>query len=138
MKAEELMLGDWVSFTMTYSSGIGKIIGIEPREGMGSKGSTFTILFVKDRQNIVHVGARAVNVTPVPLTKEILEKNGWKKLETAYWWRGGEIPVLLDMYDEQYGWCLSIDRYHIPCECKFVHQLQQAMRLCGITKEIEV
>ena len=75
---------------------------------------------------------------PIPLTKEILEKNGWKKLETAYWWRGGGIPILLDMYDERYGWCLSIDGNHIPFDCKYVHQLQQAMRLCGITKEIEL
>lgn len=75
---------------------------------------------------------------PIPLTNEILEKNGWKKLETAYWWRGDGISVLLDMYDERYGWCMSIDRSHIPFDCKYVHQLQQAMRLCGINKEIEL
>ena len=124
MKATDLMIGDWVLYAgkPNIITEVSEIIHGEA-----------TVCFVGNNYM-----ANMDEIKPIPITKEILEKNGWKKLETAYWWRGDGISVLLDMYDERYGWCLSIDRNHIPFDCKYVHQLQQAMRLCGITKEIEL
>ena len=119
MKANELMINDWVRVKRTQ-----KIVKVKEIKQ--------SCIYTEDN------GYEYNEIEPIPLTKEILEKNGWKKLETAYWWRGGGIPILLDMYDERYGWCLSIERNHIPFDCKYVHQLQQAMSLCGITKEIEL
>ena len=105
MKATDLMIGDWV---IAYGKNT-QVVWVGNIHKLAVRG--FPSEFYEDE------------IEPIPLTHEILEKNGWKKLETAYWWRGGGIPVLLDLYDERYGWCLSIDRNHIPFDCKYVHKL---------------
>lgn len=75
----------------------------------------------------------SVSFEPIPLTKEILEKNGF-----VY----NDLPML--QYFEQYG--LQLYRggngFRINCGINVsliidsVHQLQHALKLCGIEKEI--
>jgi len=73
------------------------------------------------------------NVTPIPLTAEILEKNGWKY---------NDMPFVQGW--EQYGILLYAggSGYRINCGTNIaliidsVHELQHALRLCGIDKEI--
>ena len=75
-------------------------------------------------------------IEPIPLTPEILEKNGFIHYTDFYMWKEESLePIHLDNYDED-GWRLRINCDNIPCECKYVHQLQHALRLCGIKKEI--
>ena len=69
----------------------------------------------------------------IPITPEILEKNGF-----VY----NEIPFVQGW--EQYGLTLTVggDGFRVSCGqnvsiiIDFVHQLQHALRLCGIEKEI--
>lgn len=76
---------------------------------------------------------------PIPLTPEILKKNGFElqrdkselgTLDT--YWLGNELGAFrihrLNNGDYQFG----------LAKIKFVHQLQHALRLCGIDKEIKV
>lgn len=104
MKADELMVNDWV------------ILGSEKfRVGTILRGGNYSAL------------------RPIPLTPEILEKNGFK--------------------DEGYFARLDVGEYHILCDTKnvailhrehtnidvpiyYVHELQHALRLCKIEKVI--
>ena len=87
---------------------------------------------------------RLTNIEPIPLTPEILKKNGFVK----------------QAYD---GWLISVDNgrrqieYRTDCckgllriehnkkpfsklmiKVKYVHELQHALRLCNINKKIEI
>ena len=127
MKANELMIGDWVLDKKTNRPY--KIIG------------TNDLLFHDDYSHI-------------PLTAEILEKNGFKQgfipalktksslllvanigedyIEVRFDRRN--IAIWLD-YDENGDGIYS--DYLLPLPI-YVHELQHTLRLCGIDKEIEI
>ena len=82
-------------------------------------------------------------IEPIPITPEILEKNGFKQdpksrsrkshqiiTNDVYisWWKGR----LNIMYKPFVGHSTN----HINCDGKYVHELQHALRLAGIEKEI--
>ena len=87
-------------------------------------------------------------IKPIPITPEILEKNGFKG-------DGYAILILdeqtyLDYYYYEHRlrkhWC-GVDEWEnhskvnditFKCNCYYVHELQHALRLCGIEKEIEL
>ena len=64
----------------------------------------------------------------IPLTKEILEKNGWK--ETQYWheYQDGKNTIQCCLPDMR-GRINGIEIEHFKCE--YVHQYQHLLRLCG-------
>ena len=68
-------------------------------------------------------------VKPIPLTPEILEKNGWK--ETQYWheYQDGKNTIQCCLPDMR-GKINGIDIEHFKCE--YVHQYQHLLRLCGL------
>lgn len=74
-------------------------------------------------------------IEPIPLTPEILEKNGFEEFDG---WR------ILDMDDVEIRWIgtiLEISGSHGNMELpnvQCVHELQHTLRLCGIDKEIVV
>lgn len=87
-------------------------------------------------------------IEPIPLTPEILEKNGFKKQGFDGW----EIDHKTDDGNDLEWFALWRNDYSSPhlqinsfmslygsfssFEIHFVHQLQHALRLCGIEKEI--
>jgi hypothetical protein len=121
MKINELMIGDWV-----YNKHHKKNIQIQPYDffvhGHGNNG-TFAV-------SSTIVSGR--DLVPIPLTEEILVKNGWRKESTtidgdyANW--HGEIPI-----------CQEDDEFNYErIELTYVHQLQHLLRLAGVQKEIEL
>lgn len=112
------MLGDWVLFP----EGIGRVVHI---------GIEFIIARVDEHERMRQVN----DIKPIPLTAEILEKNGWvngqfySKILIGGWQIMNDCEHIAARNED--GW--SID---IPC--RFVHELQHALRLCGIEKEIEL
>ena len=115
MKANEVMLGDWV-----YNEVPCYVTAIYPNGTMDCQGDDWAIS--TDR------------VEPIPLTEEILEKNGFEKckipeIEYIGWRLNEEFSVELNAVDD-FDW----NDVHIA----YVHQLQHALRLCGIKKEIEI
>lgn len=82
------------------------------------------------------------DIEPIPITPEILEKNGFENVvETCYRYILKEIgyyeSVRVYTYEEPIIIVRVIDGNEFKGEIKYVHQLQQAMRLCGIKgKEI--
>lgn len=72
---------------------------------------------------------------PIPLTPEILEKNGFKNSEFFGELHYKDWQIMSDCY---YLAARCGDGWYIDIPCKFVHELQHALRLCGIEKEIEL
>ena len=69
------------------------------------------------------------DLSPISLTPEILEKNGWK--ETQYWheYQDGKNTIqccLPDMRGRING--IEIENF----KCEYVHQYQHLLRLCGL------
>ena len=86
-------------------------------------------------------------VEPIPITPEILEKNGFTQCEPQGYnlyvkdKNGAGLYNIL-WQGESYNYDLEIAAYAYPFgefnkrNIKYVHQLQHALRLCGIEKEI--
>lgn len=138
MKAEELSIGDWVNVPNYYwddSPYVGKVDGIVKKHG------TYYLQFSDA------FSAEIDKCEPIPITQEILEKNGFV-LESEGW-----VYYKNPKLKEQDYICISfrhngetrsveINFMH-KAQCVFrhiydVHELQHAFRLCGITKEIEL
>lgn len=105
MKANELMIGDWVLLDFPYPPTCKS-----PRR------------ICLDDMIRIWQGA---DCKPIPLTTEILEKN-FPKAEKVAWWHA-------DDYDD------ADDRIHISGSAIgingfmwYVHELQHALRLCGL------
>ena len=133
MDAKGLMIGDWVlkpSKEDIESLYYGKI---EPDD-----------FYLEEEWETIS------NCEPIPLTPEILEKNGFKKQfgnEWSYYkYKDDDIHkaslynVLWNM-DEEYLEIHSFTNKTGDFSCIgncYVHTLQHALRLCGIEKEIEL
>lgn len=87
--------------------------------------------------------------TNSPLTPEILKKNGFTQCEPQgydLYIKDKEGAGLYRIFwqGESYNYYLEIAAYAYPSgefnntNIKYVHQLQHALRLCGIEKEIEL
>jgi len=126
MKANELMIGDWV---FCEGQPIPSNVTIQSIAEDG-------VWFMGDK---VEGAATFDRIFPIPLTPEILEKNGFS---FQNWWRieNGNPTIYLA---EHYGsWWLYQDDYldtrEYFAKIKYVHELQHALRLCGIDKEITI
>lgn len=144
MKAKELMTGDWVLIKRTSSYEYPyKICSINNYSILGEDYTDW--IEVEESEEI-----KLEDIEPIPLTAEILEKNGWKDIsdhtlkgcetfKLHYEQRSFDFYITIKLRDyfklESYD-----DRFYTLCEmefgCRFVHELQHALRLCGIDKEI--
>lgn len=125
MKAEELMIGDWLQHAS------GKCFQIT-RLDMWVDGS------VHFACGHPHLWEYNNKFTPIPLTTEILEKNGFKKRDGRYqdvFYYYGDLDLRIDSRLEPCGYTLY-GVYELPI--KYVHELQHALKLCNIEKEIEL
>ena len=126
MKANELMIGDWVYDKML--KGYGKIEVLTP----------YVI------KCDIHTDTHHMDFfEPIPLTEEILKANGWQKND-PHWVStlrrycdkdGSEWSLsftlqkgIWDAYIHN-GGDLNINKFH-PM---YVHELQHALRICGLT-----
>ena len=120
------MVGDWVLFEGTPA----KITGIRIWHEPCAQTNLHDIWFV-------------TGFEPIPLTKEILEKNADSHLDERLY----DIYCFYSEEDDHYRlvevtyrfgrieWTINGNEYGIT-EIKYVHELQHALRLCRIEKEI--
>jgi hypothetical protein len=123
MKANELMIGDWV---------------IHPYYKHPSK----IVYFNGSRVRVEYEEVEAESLRPIPLTPEILEKIGFESQPNIGYiiddWDGTQI--IYDSWNhnlriiKNYKVCLDIEAFDDIA----VHELQHALKLCGIEKEIEL
>lgn len=119
MKAEELMIGDWIQIVPDAPA--------MPNEYHRVDWIRTGEMGLDNRRIVTYP-----YIQPIPLTPEIL-KNGF---------RYNDLPFVQSW--EQFGLSLYLggDSYRINCGQNVaividsVHQLQHALRLCGIKKEI--
>ncbi len=133
MKAEELMIGDWVQVpslidNVEYYDAWCKVRQLRDWD-----------LDVFGFKNLGYD-----EIVPIPLTIEIFEKNRFNKTEShiphcVLYYLGAE-ELYWDITDSSIGfWAKNIAgnyEWLTVCECKYVHQLQHILRLCNIDKEI--
>lgn len=119
MKIEELSIGDWVE------------VEGSPRQVRYIDGA-LKFLRVSGKGNPVYIGG----VRPIPITAEILEKNGFEKAAicTTYLYNS---DIEITLYGDGWWRTIGLDEYTLY-RLDGVHQLQQAMRLAGVEKDIEV
>ena len=137
MEANELMIGDWVG-RESHKNTPQQVIGI------GDKGVTLKL-------EGGWCGEAIDLIEPIPLTPNILEKNGFVREKVTY------VPVLYVLYinhpiyikASKTVYIMFHDNYigitisHIAGKMRqmdgaieYVHELQHALRLAGIKKEI--
>ena len=128
MKATDLMIGDWVRTGYLDYNKVQEIARDNDMQWYISFACGITLFGMYE-------------FGPVPLTPEILERNGFcfvksSDRDTAWngWWiyKGLEIGVCC--LDREGNWhcCINITDSNVPCE--YVHQLQHALRLCELNE----
>lgn len=134
IRIENLSVGDWVQDKI---GSIAQIIGIEN----WSDGYVLNV-----RINGIDVGCVSANaIEPIPLTQEILEKNGFATRDERYYtFNADEARVDIEKMEDGY----EIATFRVLptggiitkmiCPISSVHQLQHALRLAGNEKEIEL
>ena len=120
MKAKELMIGDWVTFV----------------NGKGER--------IADSQidiNSLYTAINAPNILqfqPIPLTAEILEKNGFIKYNdhrVLYVHINEYNGYALRLNTDDYGWHLTDNRF---IRVDSVHELQHLLRFLNLPIEIKL
>lgn len=121
MKPEEIMIGDWVLCPDNMQR---------------------QVRYLQVRPSVIGIGGSSYDedeIQPIPLTPEILEKNGFSlqsdntelfKLDT--YWLGCELGTFRIHNLNKDWWQFGL------AKIRNVHELQHALRLCGINKEIEI
>lgn len=150
MKANELQIGDWVNFLIDVEGGDTEN---DPQNEVYQPMQVNTIASwevggeVESREGVTNDPEQLL---PIPLTTEILEKNGFTKSTPppGIHARCYELDNKKDRYNltiadynKYKRLLLDVDSEDSECfniKCDYVHQLQHALSLCGIDKEIEL
>lgn len=129
MKATELMIGDWVNVIHNSKSCNVKVIFLDDMQ------------IAYDERELIVKTEKAFK--PIPLTTEIMEKNGYgkltngsyalrdieKRIDITIWRSGGEPTSTMEITKNEYT--EKEVTYLLP-EPYSVHELQHALRLCGL------
>lgn len=123
MTVEELTVGDWVY----DGNSIAQVTGITC-DGI--------VETTHNQSSNIEV------IRPIPLIVEILEKNGLEKdihgrLYGEYFDEdvNRDLEITVDHKTGEIWWSYNWDEYRI-IRLRYVHELQHALRLCGIAKNI--
>ena len=133
MKSTELMIGDWVGRVFDDKR-------IDYRQVDWIRTGEIGMRY----QKVWAIGC----IEPIPLTPEILEKNGFKKIDFSHYqindrtlvldadgkW-DGEVSwhwVVTQMSTNSKGQNVVLDYY--VATLNYAHQLQHALRLCGLNE----
>ena len=118
MKSENLMVGDWYYWE--------------------AEGKKYPLQVTKDTFSLSDEGIS--NFQPIPLTQEILEKNGFEKhiSDTRMFFHHDEYRLSYYIVNKHFTIYNQIDGSLVQRVIVNVHELQHALKLCGIDKEIIV
>lgn len=138
MKANELMIGDWV-----YNKHHGKNIKLTPYDFFTHTHNEF------GEQELAPFAKPTIgrDLEPIPLTQKILEKNGFENIgDDIYQLEEKPCWFWVDFFRHTYGCEYDTSTYEYEDDehrlklygIPSVHELQHALKLCGIEKEIEL
>lgn len=104
-------------------------------EVIGTENENEELLYQIKFPNIEIQYADKDNIVPIPLTPEILEKNGWKKLYEKFFEKNvNNIRLTIEFSENIY---VAINRIFIM-EIHYIHELQHLLFGLGINHEMEV
>lgn len=128
MRAKELMLNDLVLF----DNRVCKIVATNAYR------DCVELIDISDKDEVI--GKYAKHISPIPLTAEILKKNGFilkgkTYIEQAdvFFKKGIEFYMEI-MFIKNNKACVSINSKNYIYNIEYVHELQHVLRLCGLTK----
>lgn len=122
MRASDLMIGDYV--TVTPSDMLIQVAATHKRK-VAYHACTSKLSWVREGL-----------LRPIPLTREILEKNGMKFRTNVGWFaEDDEYFLEISTKGDNVYWTINDWEYSI-LKLNYVHELQHALRLCEIEKEI--
>jgi len=133
MKANELMVGDWVYSAFTEHPC--KVEGIEWVES----GYAYVKVSGVDGYKCIE------SLSPIPLVQDILEKNEFEVTRNITSSRNKDVWALRVSKNKVFHITEHYNKRQFPyfwielgsnSDIKYVHQLQNALHLCGIEKEI--
>ena len=138
MEAKELMIGDWVLF---HDSGYASDDTVWKKDRVCQIDSIDTDVRVKwydeDGCEEEWPNVSVMHLSPIPLSPEILEKNGWVKnlySDESYFNEELEcLPLVVGVDGNKWWWHVGAE---LVTPINYVHELQHALRLCGIGKEM--
>lgn len=134
MKCNEVMVGDWVADKYGY-----QLQSVFVGNGYVS--------FEDDEGNLCHIDDKYNEPQPIEITPELLQDNGWEVKGNTYTsngkaylmetivgnnrldWKFGALTIWLDYKNDN-----SVTYADIIFPCKYVHQLQQILRLAGMAE----
>ena len=134
MKCNELMIGDWVADKYGY-----QLQSVFVGNGYVS--------FEDDEGNLCQIDDKNNEPQPIEITIELLRNNGWRVKDSTYTsndktylmetivgnnrldWKFGTLTIWLDYKNDN-----SVTYVDIIFPCKYVHQLQQILRLAGMVE----
>lgn len=128
--AKDLMVGDWVMLTDPINNGEKVQVKVIHGDGYITVDGGLTALF-----------------NPIPLTAEILEKNGFEREEIIQsHWISEDGRILLrndeSLINSNNKWSVHVDNEDMQTigyfEITYAHELQHALRLAGIDKELTI
>lgn len=136
MKSNDLMIGDWVQNPHGLKGRVRSIKYI-PKDNADNYGgySLLELVFSESTQTFPINDAK-----PIPLTPEILEKNGFERGSDNLFSYGRGMYVMMwskghYSVGQIFGnWSAFVEF----AEIRFIHELQHALRLIGIDKTIEL
>ena len=131
MKISDLSIGDWVRYDRGTDAV--QIMGIYVRNNQ-------ECVVMSDSYFPDGVIGFVEHISPIPLTPEILEKNGFEKLKDKSWVGHNHH---CDIQQHGSSWTLLSNKRGFYRTIRFeslefVHELQHALRLAGVEKENEV
>ena len=138
MKAEELMVGDWVNLNFDIDYKTGKSIYAPVQITGINKDGTVDVNLTYDKSKSMQDGWVLKLIEPIELSEEILKKNGFLIDSNGIFYLKENLKFGIKK-DIDYGyWFINrADNYkEYICTCDFVHELQHTLKLCKIEKEI--
>ena len=132
MKVSDLQLGDWVDC-------FGGSVKVTTIKTAYNNGEDFIIIMSPLKS--IEYSFKSEYIKPIPLTTDILTNNGFTQ-DTI----GSGLILHIDNSENLYvlvnyrynGECRNVEisnkMYNLSCPIKYVHELQHALRLCGLSE----
>ena len=150
MKPEELMIGDWVNFLVDVVGGDTEngpqIEEYEPMQIISISAWNNNDGEAESAEGVI---CDIEQLKPIPLTVEILNKNGFTvflDFKDLVYYESDDKRIKATnsegMKNTPNEWSIHIDTKDMSTmaygEVTYVHELQHLLKLCGITKDIKI
>lgn len=128
VRATEIMVGDWLWYQGQFNAFPLKVEQVTKRK----------VGYHADPHENRMYYLRLHEVQPIPITPEILERNGFEKAQNLLvlqWENGVYLSMIFVEYNPE-NYCLFINDMMFPKPIRFLHELHHILMDCDIEKEI--